>query len=269
MSGSKLITSNDDKLWPWAGRALVGSTLFAAVALLVFRQFPAIDIFFSTPFFIEQTCSSSSAIHPCGKFWMVYDFNWRSVRRIGLMLPLIVMALVCLWLAWLLMFKARKSRNDLLPPFVAIFAAALGPGLITNAFLKENWGRPRPFVTEMFGGEFPYVPPGTISSYCQTNCSFVSGEASAAFWMLVLCLFFAGRRRNRIGLFIAVLAFAIAFLRVAFGRHFFSDIFMAGMVSLVCMFFWAWLFQTPLVQRAFDWLVGFSNTYAFGARKFA
>jgi hypothetical protein len=58
----------------------------------------------------------------------------------------------------------------------------VGPGLTANLVLKENWGRPRPNSVEQFAGNAPFQPWWRPSQSCQRNCSFVSGEASQAFW---------------------------------------------------------------------------------------
>jgi lipid A 4'-phosphatase len=58
----------------------------------------------------------------------------------------------------------------------------IGPGLISNLLLKDDWGRPRPNSIAQFSGTAPFEPWWRPSEACKRNCSFVSGEASDAFW---------------------------------------------------------------------------------------
>ncbi|MDD4147051.1 MAG: hypothetical protein PHO85_00825 [Candidatus Cloacimonetes bacterium] len=40
-----------------------------------------------------------------------------------------------------------------------VLSIILGPGLIVNSALKDNWGRPRPRDLEIFGGRYNYEAP--------------------------------------------------------------------------------------------------------------
>ncbi|MEC9345302.1 MAG: phosphatase PAP2 family protein [Pseudomonadota bacterium] len=114
---------------------------------------------------------------------------------------------------------------------IAVFG--LGVGLLTNAILKDQWDRPRPLQTTAFGGEARYQPPLIPTKGCERNCSFVSGDASAAFALVALPLAFAaGRRRRR--LITATLWFGvvIGLLRMLNGSHFASDVFYAGIFNV-------------------------------------
>lgn len=111
--------------------------------------------------------------------------------------------------------------------FSALLTA--GPGLIANALFKERWGRARPEAVEAFGGPHPLTPPFGLSDACATNCSFVSGEGSAAA-VVAFGLFAAswpGLRTSKARL-LAVAATALwlagaALIRIGPGKHFLSD----------------------------------------------
>ena len=254
-------------LWPNPTRRLVVLLVISAVALLLFRTTSAIDIFFSEPFFTEHDCATPAAGVRCGKFNLVFDPFWRLIRAIGHEAPIYLMACVCIHMAWLMMFNPNKTLADISPPLVAIISALLGPLLVVNLMLKEYWGRPRPFQTFFFGGDKPYVPPGDISNHCESNCSFVSGEAAAVFWVLALMFYFSGKNRTRCVIVTSILAAFFAMLRVGFGRHYISDVVMGGLISVSLVAFAVWLIQTPIVR---SWLIGmlkFSNTYAWGRHK--
>lgn len=125
----------------------------------------------------------------------------------------------------------------------------LGPGLIVNGVLKENWGRARPSHTTEFGGQKTYSPPLVIAHQCDHNCSFVSGDAA---WGFAFVAFgFLGRtRRQRLLGFLGGLAFgtAMGLLRIAQGGHYLSDIFYSGVITVGL----AWLLYDLLIRRA--WL---------------
>lgn len=109
----------------------------------------------------------------------------------------------------------------------------VGPGLLVNGFFKELWGRPRPVETTIFGGPWPFMPAWVPGGSCPTNCSFPSGEASGAAWLLALV--FVVPERWRKPTLAAVLAWmaAISLNRMAFGSHFLSDVVIAWGLMLV------------------------------------
>lgn len=120
---------------------------------------------------------------------------------------------------------------------------ALGPGLLVNGFLKDQWGRPRPVNTDLFGGEAPFQKVWVISYWCDRNCSFVSGEASSAAW-LVAAAFLAPSavRPFAVGL-AAVYAVALSLNRIAFGGHYLSDVVLAWLLcALVFVILARWIF---------------------------
>lgn len=128
----------------------------------------------------------------------------------------------------------------------------LGPVLLVNAVLKNHWGRARPADTAEFGGTLAFTPPWLPSDQCASNCSFVSGEGSAAVALAITFLVLAplARRwlpRMLIGIYAAlgvVLPFAGLVLRVATGRHFLSDtIFAALFVMAIALALHRLLFQ--------------------------
>ena len=254
-------------LWPDATRRLLVSLGVLAAALLVFRITPAIDIFFSQPFFTEQDCATAVEGVRCGRFNLVFDPFWRFIRAIGHETPIYLMAAVCIHMTWLMMFNPNKTTADIYPPLVAIISALLGPLLAVNLMLKEYWGRPRPFQTLYFGGDKPYVPPGNISNHCESNCSFVSGEAAAVFWVLALMFYFSGKNRTRFVIAVAILAAFFSMWRVSFGRHYISDVVAGGLISICMVAFAVWLLQTSMVRRWLLAMLKFSNTYAWGRHK--
>jgi lipid A 4'-phosphatase len=106
----------------------------------------------------------------------------------------------------------------------------VGPGLLVNGLLKGHWGRPRPRATDLFGGEAPFQKVWVISDWCDRNCSFVSGEAATAAWLVAAALLAPRRIRTAVTVLAAIYAFAVSINRVAFGGHYLSDVVLAWLL---------------------------------------
>jgi lipid A 4'-phosphatase len=123
--------------------------------------------------------------------------------------------------------------------FFILFALLLGPGLVVNQLFKENWGRARPHEVTQFGGSQRYTAPLEISDQCEGNCSFVSGHASGAFFILTLSWIFGYRRWFWFGL---ALGIVVGAGRILQGGHFLSDVVFS---------FWAIYFSSQLTASLF------------------
>jgi membrane-associated PAP2 superfamily phosphatase len=189
-----------------------------------FLAFPGVDLWFSGLFHDSAT----------GFFPMSRLGAFTGLRAFGEMLVwLTVLAL----LGSLLIKLALPGSRSLIPPRAVLFLVstlAVGPGLIVNVIFKNNWGRPRPVSVEAFGGEAPFVGVWQFSDYCSRNCSFVSGEASVAIWLLAVAIVLPLPWRRWAIRAALVLVILLSFNRVAFGGHFLSDVLLAwGMTLLV------------------------------------
>ncbi|WP_181366577.1 phosphatase PAP2 family protein [Albidovulum aquaemixtae] len=129
----------------------------------------------------------------------------------------------------------------------------LGPILLVNGLLKRFWGRARPADITEFGGSREFTPPWLPADQCAANCSFVSGEGSAATALLLSLLVLAPALRGflppaafrvYLGLAILLPAMGIA-LRVATGRHFLSDTVFAVLFVLTIALVLHRLLLTP------------------------
>ena len=97
--------------------------------------------------------------------------------------------------------------------------------IFVNLILKNHWGRARPNDILQLGGKDPFSPWYKISNACENNCSFVSGDASVGFSIIVLYLI----TKNIIFLYFSIAAgFLLGLIRIMAGGHFLSDIFFAG-----------------------------------------
>jgi lipid A 4'-phosphatase len=123
--------------------------------------------------------------------------------------------------------------------FLAV-CLVVGPGLVANLILKDQWGRARPRHVVELGGAKVFTPPLVPANQCRRNCSFVSGEASSTYvtfyaaaalfpqWSVMLVL--AG----------TVGGLATGLIRMSQGGHFLSDVVFAGVFMAL----------TVLVMRA-------------------
>lgn len=203
--------------------------------LAFFGLFPAIDLAVARHFFTESDCHAVDGIdRVCGEF--AYDRNvlLSTLRSLSFAVPYIAVVAV---IASMIHVR-RQHRGDWKSPPIAIGLAALislalGCGLIVNLFLKTFSGRPRPRETTLFGGDLDFVHAGSFAGQCLKNCSFVSGEASSAGWLLCLILLVPPRWRLRAGVPLALVSLAVPVLRVITGAHYLSDAVLGWLSSIV------------------------------------
>ena len=144
------------------------STSFAAVIILaavtaatlvILRAYPDIDTVISQWFFTPGECWQDQVPPNCGRFTFLHDSDWRDLRSVGYRLPTSFGFVIVFYLLILLARRIPASNAELTKPIISLLVLLMGPILLVNIILKEFWGRPRPYQTEQFGGEFPYVPP--------------------------------------------------------------------------------------------------------------
>jgi lipid A 4'-phosphatase len=219
---------------PWANPVLALSLIAVWILFVVlFNGEPGVDKAVSAFFFTAKPCVANATTLVCGRFTAPSDWGLPELRQAFQILPaavaIVVAAILVRDLSAGLRWKDARVRVE-----AALLATlAIGPGLIVNVLLKDHWGRPRPYSTDLFGGHLPFVPAGELTNYCHSNCSFVSGEASSIFWLLCLIPLFPHHWRLRIGIAFTVIAVLTSGLRVAFGGHYLSDVVLGGLSTLV------------------------------------
>ena len=114
---------------------------------------------------------------------------------------------------------------------------AIGPGLIVNLIFKDNWHRPRPIQVTQFGGPHEFRPIWTRDGACDKNCSFVSGETSSSFWLVGPASLAPPPYRVPAVAAALGVGVATAYLRMAFGGHFLSDVIFAALFTLLVVIF--------------------------------
>jgi len=104
-----------------------------------------------------------------------------------------------------------------------LIALALGPGLLVNGVLKENFGRARPSQINAFQGDKQFTAPIMISNQCDTNCSFSSGHAASGYYFTAFS-WVIPYWKNIIFLSGFVFGSLVGFGRILQGGHFLSDV---------------------------------------------
>lgn len=233
--GDNPVQRDNDFLKPFSsGRTVWAFAVLFCALLFAFRQWPGIDTTVSDLFFAPETCPAvAPADSVCGSFPVSRPPFWRGLRETMHMIPPIVGLLLAALLGWRRLRGIRVREHLNLMLLSAVASLVLAPGLLVNSLLKEHWGRPRPYMTTLFGGDMPFVPAGSITDYCASNCSFVSGEAASAFWLVGAAALAPKPYRTVAMAAGLLLASFMAGLRLAFGAHFLSDITLGGLLSLL------------------------------------
>jgi lipid A 4'-phosphatase len=206
-------------------RAIAGLLLALLAASALFLLLPGLDLQVARLFYRGDN-----------DFWLRYDPIASAIHDAVPLLMGGVLFAVLLLLAWDLRRGPGRGKALRRAGFVAL-SFLIGPGLVANTLLKDNWGRPRPWQVAAFGGPSRFAPPLVIGDQCPNNCSFVAGDAAAAFAFLAFALLLPPGRPRRAGV-AAALAFgcAMGLMRIAQGAHFLSDVVFAGLfVSLIVL----------------------------------
>jgi lipid A 4'-phosphatase len=205
-------------------RPLVTALGVLALVSLIFLVVPSLDLAVSSVFYLPAT-GFEAGRKPVLEAWRYLGGLGEWAFGIAVTAPLL---LKILW---------PRSRLRVRPRATLFVLAtfALGPGLIVNAILKEHWGRARPRALSEFGGDATFSPAWWISNQCARNCSFVSGEAAAAFCLVALV--FLARKEQRPAMMVFTLSFAaiVSLTRIAAGAHFLSDVLIAWSITLCVM----------------------------------
>jgi membrane-associated phospholipid phosphatase len=205
-----------------------------SITATVFALEPQLDLANSAMFF-----DPVRKIFPAQNDWLLGSFRFVTSWAVAL-----AIAIPCIALIGKMMFPSRPALLPGRAMLLILLSLAIGPGLLVNAGLKENWNRPRPGVVKEFGGRMTFKPWWDASGQCRNNCSFVSGESAAAFVMLApAALVSAPWQLTAIGA-ATLFGALMAFLRVVFGGHFFTDVVFAGALS--AMLIWTlhgWMYR--------------------------
>lgn len=209
------------------GRILLWLSTAWLVLFALFHSFPAIDTAASSLLCRADAATSAVCdLFPARGHWLTGYF-----RLIFYWIPIGACVLLALDIAWHQTRNAWRDRTRLRAELLALLAYAVGPILFVNGLLKAYSGRPRPDDTTLFGGSLDFVAVGDFTGACLSNCSFVSGEAAAAGWLLWMIPLLHGRFRYLLAALIIDISIATPLLRVAMGGHFLSDVVLGWLIG--------------------------------------
>lgn len=138
-------------------------------------------------------------------------------------------------------FKKRNRLFTRKECFFLLICFAVAPMLVVNDVLKNHWGRARPVQIEQFGGAKTFTPAWEISSQCERNCSFTSGETANVF--CYLALIFVVRRKKLVTGVVLTAGLLMAIARIGQGGHFFSDTILSGFIDYLLIWLIYQLFE--------------------------
>ncbi|WP_337271290.1 phosphatase PAP2 family protein [Oryzifoliimicrobium ureilyticus] len=185
----------------------------------------------------------------CGSFTLSNVGVVISMRWLLYCLPYLAAAITLISLLTAAAIERFRKVIPVRKLALSLTSFVIGNGLITNLFLKRYYGRPRPFQTDLFGGSFPFIPAGSFHGACHQNCSFPSGEASGAGWLICLIVLVPERYRLWVAPPVIVAAVTTAILRVAVGAHYASDAVLGLLLSItVSMGIFALDEQLPIIN---------------------
>ncbi len=188
---------------------LLGICLFLSVG-------PSLDLFIAKLFY-----------HGNAQF-SLQSFDFLSLFFREILIPLILIYLLILPIIGKyikldkIYFGHIFSNKEILLIWITQILSLL---IFVNLFLKNFWGRARPGDVKQLDGDGLFTPWYQLSSSCETNCSFVSGDASVGFAVVILYFI----TKNNFFLYSALLlGFLLGFIRILAGGHFLSDIVFSG-----------------------------------------
>ena len=215
---------------------LFAHVLLAAIALTTAISFfgPNVDLAV-TRLFADPITGQFPSSRPIHRYAFVY--------RDGGVISLTV-CVACIVLSWLNFLPWKLPVISFRTAAYLTTAYILGPGLLVNGILKVYSGRPRAIEVLDFGGTFPFVNWWDPTGTCPIRCSFVSGEAAAAAWLIGPALIVPRPWRPlAIGAATAFFLYT-GTMRIAAGGHFLSDVLFAGLSSVLIL-----LILRPLFYR--------------------
>lgn len=207
---------------------LVALAALTALTIIAFEA-TGLDPWITGRYYMPDSPWKPFQLHLHAPWTLLYEY-------IAVPVILLAVAALTVYLAGHWKTGWRKYRKHC--AFI-LLVLILGPGIVVNFILKEQWGRPRPKKTEMFGGEQAYcsaLNPGPRDA----GKSFPCGHASVGYLFVVF--YFIYRRKRKTAAFLW-LAFALLFGtligygRVIGGAHYASDVVWSGLI----IFFLAWL----------------------------
>jgi len=185
---------------------------------------PSFDIFFSGLFYLDKNQ------------FLVQSYYFVAIlfRKIILILILIYILILPIISFYAPIKKIYFGYNFKIKKIIYIWVTALfSLVFVVNIILKNIWGRARPNEIFEMGGKNTFTPWYQISTQCDLNCSFVSGDAAVGFSLVVF--YFIIKRELYLWLSL-LLGFSIGGIRIMEGGHFISDVIFSCLVVFLFNF---------------------------------
>jgi membrane-associated PAP2 superfamily phosphatase len=200
--------------------ALAVVLALAAVTGLVFGLFPQLDVKIAAPFYVVD------------RHFLLGDLDWHTWLRDQTMFVVALFAAPpIIALVFKLIFPHRRMPMSARAAVFLTVTFALAPGVLANGILKDHWPRSRPVDVQEFKGGERFTPWWDPRGDCTMNCSFVSGEAAGAYWLLAPASLAPPPWRPLAYAAAVTFGTAVGVMRMAFGGHFFTDVVFAGVFT--------------------------------------
>ncbi len=194
--------------------------LFNILSSILLILYPQIDIQITSLFYTPE-----QGFYLKDSWWVTLLYN-----SVPILLKTVVFGVLGLYLFNKIFRRNLLKVNGRITLYLLI-ALIVGPGLIVNSLFKDHFGRARPLTVTEFGGDKIFTPAFVISDQCEKNCSFSSGHAAGAFFVLALA-FLTTRKRGWWFALATLYGFSVGLARITAGGHFFSDVFISYFVVL-------------------------------------
>ncbi len=214
---------------------LIINSFFFFSFFFFYLYFPKFDIYFSE-FFFENDKFISERIY-------LIKILRSFLKDLMVVIPIIALFILIVdYLKKLRRVKSLLTKRLRFAIIGLIFGPIVGSGIIANWYFKDNWGRARPIQVQEFGGDKIYTPPFVKTDQCKKNCSWISGESSAAFSFLVGTLILKNPLFFSLNI---VFGFIVSFCRISMGGHFLSD----NLFALFFMIYLALAFKYLVIKK--------------------
>ena len=182
---------------------------------------PEIDVYISSLFYYGDKQFLVQSYYPVSIFF-------RKILLPALLIYIFILPVVLRFLPLQkIYFDYRFSVSEIIFIWVS---GAITMLLIVNVILKNMWGRVRPNDVSYFDGVHDFTPWYKISNTCASNCSFVSGDSSVGF---LLIIFYFITKKNTYLYLGLIFGSVLGFIRIIAGGHFFSDIIFSQIVVII------------------------------------
>ena len=200
-------------------------TLLAATLMAVsfiFVGFPQIDITVSALFYKPEQnfLLRNTPLHLFVDSWIRPSIKYLTVTLV----------VACVYKLFLGKSPIKRRFNIVAFLFSSFL---LGPVLLVNGLLKEFIGRARPKNIIEYGGTKIFSPAYFPADQCETNCSFVSGDAAVAFSTIAFALIFKGKLRFQLVAVALSFGVLVSIYRLGTGAHFLSDTVLSGLFCIL------------------------------------